>query len=127
MPSMQDMNPLLFTTGVLLLLGLIPNCDSLFLLFYFIFCGTRDGMQGRSTSALRPRPYFFLYFILKPGLMRLQRASLSRERGRRGWRGERERERERARAEAGREPDPLVSASQSTGITRVRHHAWPKN
>ena len=44
----------------------------------------------------RPSP-IFLYFIWKPGLMKLQRASLSRER-------QRERERERERSEAGHEP-----------------------
>ena len=64
---------------------------SYFQMFLF-FCGTGDWTQGRSTSALHPRPYF-LYFILKPGLTKLRRASLSRERD-----GERE------RAEAGREP-----------------------
>ena len=51
-----------------------------------------------------PPALFFLYFILKPGLTKLRRASLSREGEREG-----ERERERARnaserAEAGREP-----------------------
>ena len=58
-----------------------------------------------------------LFFVLKQGLAKLWRASLSRER-------ERERQRDR---ETGRErakelrlavnPDPPVSASQSTGIT----------
>ena len=71
---------------------------------------------------LHPRPYF-LYFILKPGLMKLRRASLGRERER-----DRDRDRDRGR-ERTREmrlavnPDPLVSASQSTGITSVRHYA----
>ena len=61
----------------------------------------------------------FLYFILKPGLTKLRRASLSRVREREGERErerergrererererERKRERERERAEAGREP-----------------------
>ena len=51
---------------------------------------------------LHPRPYF-LYFILKSGLTKLRRASLSRERET-AREGERERERVRERAEAGREP-----------------------
>ena len=56
-----------------------------------------------------PLALYFLYFILKPGLTKLQRASLGRGRERerereRGRQGERERERERGRAEAGREP-----------------------
>ena len=82
----------------------------------FLFFGTGDWTQGRSTSALHPRPYF-LYFILKPGLTKLQRASLRRER-------ERERDRKRAKElRLATNPDPPVSASQSTGITSVRHHA----
>ena len=48
-----------------------------------------------------PRPA--LYFILKPGLTKLRRASLGRERERERER-ERQGERERERAEAGREP-----------------------
>ena len=89
----------------------------LFYLFIYLFCGTGDWTQGCFTSALRPRPYF-LYFILKPGLTKLWRASLRRER-------ERETGRERARElRLAANPDPPVSASQSTGITSVRHHAW---
>ena len=114
-----------------------------FLFFFLVFgfwflgfyCGTGDGTQGRSTSALRPGPIFYTLF-LKPGFMKLWRASLNREREREGDR-ERERERETERdrekeRERGRElrlavnPDPPVSTSHSTGITRVRHHARPE-
>ena len=63
---------------------------------------------------LHPRSYF-LYFILKPDLTKLRRASLSREREmeiererkrerERERDRERERERESGRTEAGREP-----------------------
>ena len=54
--------------------------------------------RGVLPSRYTPGP-IFLYFILKPGLMKLWRASLRRERER-----ERERERDSKRAEAGREP-----------------------
>ena len=60
---------------------------------------------------------------MKPGLTKLWRASLSREReGERESEGERARERELRLAA---NLDPPVSASQSTGITSVRHHARP--
>ena len=41
-----------------------------------IFFGTGDSIQGHSTSELHPQPYF-LFFVLKQGLTKLQRASLS--------------------------------------------------
>ena len=87
--------------------------------------------RGLNPGGVLPPRYtpgpIFLYFILKPGLTKLQRASLSRERQREKERErerykETERERERALRLAAN-LDPPVSASQSTGITSVRHHA----
>ena len=65
--------------------------------------------------------FFILYFEtwshkVAEGLTKVER---ERERGR-----ERERKREREMRLAAN-PDPPVSASQSTGITSVRHNAWP--
>ena len=62
-------------------------------------------MSGIECRGVLPPRYapgpIFLYFILKPGLTKLWRASLSRERERER---ERERDRERERTEASREP-----------------------
>ena len=66
--------------------------------FFFAVPGIEP--RGVLPPCYTPGP-IFLYFILKPGLMKLQRASLSRERERER---DRERDRERERAEAGREP-----------------------
>ena len=108
---------------ILQILGVQMNSYQ-FEFFFLWYWGLNPGaFYLRATSVLLPRPYF-LYFILKLGLTKLQRASLGR--------GERERERDREReTERERElrlaanPDPPVSASQSTGITSVRHHARP--
>ena len=76
-------------------------------------------IEPRGILPLRYTPGpIFLHFILKPGLAKLWRASLGRER-------ERGREKERELRLAAN-PDPPVSASQSTGITSVRHHARPR-
>ena len=72
-----------------------------FITFFFFFFSV-PGVEPRGVLPLRYTPGpIFLYFILKPGLTKLRRASLGRERER-DW--ERERERESERAEAGREP-----------------------
>ena len=42
----------------------------------FFFCGIGNWTQRHSTSELHPQPHFFI-FILKQGLTKLQRASLS--------------------------------------------------
>ena len=77
--------------------------------FFFFFLWYRGFNPGVFyLRATPPALFFFLYFILKPGLMKLQRTSLSRER-----------ERELRLAT---NLDPPVSASQSTGITSVHHH-----
>ena len=74
------------------------------------------GIERRGVLPLRyASGPIFLYFILKPGLTKVRRASLGRER-------ERDREKERELRLAAN-PDPPVSASQSTGITSMRHHA----
>ena len=71
-----------------------------FILLFFFFAV--PGIEHRGVLPLHYAPGpIFLYFILKPGLTKLRRASLRRERERDR---ERERERERERAEAGREP-----------------------
>ena len=56
-------------------------------------------MQGRSTSVLRPRPYFFILYFETGSHEVAEGLTKGRERER-----DRERERERERAEAGREP-----------------------
>ena len=113
----------------------------LFCLFGF-FLFAVPGIECRGVLPLRytPGPIFFYALFLKPGLTKLWRASLGRERQRER---ETERERQRERREIDRlinrsivrvrvracalrlaaNPDPPVSASQSTGITSVRHHA----
>ena len=68
----------------------VRNTPNFKQIFFFAVLGIEP--RGVLTSALHPRPYF-LYFILKLGLMKLWRASLSRERET-GREGERERERE---------------------------------
>ena len=62
-----------------------------------------------------------LVFYFETGSHEVAEASLSRERERERQ-GEREKERERELRLAAN-PDLPVSASQSTGITSVRHHA----
>ena len=92
----------------------------LFFLFIFFNFFAVPGIEPRGVlpPSYTPGP-IFLCFILKPGLMKLRRASFGRER-------ERDRERERERElRLATNPDPPVSASQSTGITSVRHHARP--
>ena len=75
---------------------------------YTFFFFAVPGIEPRGVLPLHYTPGpIFLYFILKLGLTKLRRASLSREREReRGREREREREREseRERAETGREP-----------------------
>ena len=66
-----------------------------FILFFLWYWGLNPGAFYLRAI---PPALFFLYFILKPGLMKWRRASLGRERERQGERqGERERETGRER------------------------------
>ena len=96
-----------------------------FLLLFLLTLSFFGGVPGIEPRGVLPPRYtpgpIFLCFILKQGLTKLQRASLGRERET-GREREREREREKELRLAAN-PDPQVSASQSTGITSMRHHA----
>ena len=80
---------------------------------FFFFAVPGIERRGVLPPRYAPGPIFILYFETRSHEVA---EGLTKER-------ERERERESERAEAGRNPDPPVSASQSTGITSVRHHA----
>ena len=125
--------------------GFIKNFKDFFLLYPLSYCTffffVLPGIEPRDVLPPRYTPGpIFLYFVLKSGLTKLRRASLSRQRERdRQTEKERERERERerqggreeermlarahAQAEAGHEPRSSGLHLPSTGITSVHLHA----
>ena len=102
----------------------------MYFLYLFIYLFLRYRGLNPGVFYLRATPpalfVFILYFEtgsheVAEGLRRERDRERQRETERdRERQGERQRERELRLAA---NPDPLVSASQSTGITSVRHHA----